>query len=84
MWKPKPYKNYKWIVRDPEYRGGSIRVYPDDVDISLVLKCFSEGMTVKDIEHDYPFKLRPEVLAEIFSLSADLIEKASSEKKMAS
>ena len=84
MWKPKPYKNYKWIVQDPDYRGGSLRVYPDDIDISHVLKCFAEGMTPTDIEREYPFKLRREVLAEIFSLSADLIEKESSEKKMAS
>jgi uncharacterized protein (DUF433 family) len=84
MWKPKTYKSYKWIVQDPEYRGGSLRVYPDDIDISLVLKCFSAGMSQEDIEQQYPFKLRPEVLAEIFALSADLIEKESSEKKMAS
>ncbi len=84
MWTPKPYKNFKWIVQDPEYRGGSLRVYPDDIDISHVLKCLSEGMTPTDIERDYPFKLRSEVLAEIFSLSAELIEKEAREKKMAS
>ncbi len=84
MWKPKNYRNYHWIVRDPKYRGGSLRIYPDDIDISLVLKCFSSGMSAKDIEQEYPFKLRPEVLAEIFDLSASLIKKESNGKKMAS
>ncbi|MEI7497600.1 MAG: hypothetical protein WCK66_15085 [Betaproteobacteria bacterium] len=84
MWRPKAYKNYKWIVQDQEYRGGSLRVYPDDIDISLVMKCLANGMTPPDIERDYNFKLRAEVLAELFTLSAELIEKESGVKEMAS
>jgi len=84
MWTPKTYKNYKWIVQDKDYRGGSLRVYPDDIDILLIMKCLAIGMTPIDIERDYPFKIRPEVLAEVFSLSAELIEKESRVIEMAS
>ncbi len=51
MWHPKTYKSYKWIVQDQEFRGGSLRVYPEDIDISLVMKCLARGMTANEIEN---------------------------------
>ena len=49
QWEPAPYRDYKWIVRDPDLLGGKLAVRGTRLSASFVLACLAEGMTAKDI-----------------------------------
>src|SRR5690348_4202799 len=65
-WSPKPYKNYRWIVADPELLGGKLAVRGTRLSVSLILECLSNGMTLIDIDgafsNAFPHEALPEVL----------------------
>ena len=61
----RPYKNFRWIVADPELLGGKLAVRGTRFSVSFILSCMSEGMTVEDIEETYgrlPHDAMPEVM----------------------
>ena len=72
-WKPKPFKNYKWITQDPELLGGHLAIRGTRLPVNLILECFAAGMDVSEIEHQYPGFPR-ESLPEIFAIAAELTE----------
>jgi uncharacterized protein (DUF433 family) len=65
-WEPAAYKNYKWIVADPELLGGSLAIRGTRLSVSLILEGLSNGMTLEDIDaafnHAFPHEALPEVL----------------------
>ena len=61
----KGYRDYRWIVADPEMLGGKLAIRGTRFSVSFVLSCLAEGMTVGEIEETYariPRKAMPEVL----------------------
>jgi uncharacterized protein (DUF433 family) len=61
----RPYKNYRWIVADPELLGGKLAVRGTRFSVSFVLSCLAEGMTLEEIETTYgsfPREAIPEIL----------------------
>lgn len=53
-WQPRPYRNYEWIVSDPELLGGKLTVRGTRLSVELILECLSNGMTLSDIEEVFP------------------------------
>jgi len=77
-WEPAPYKNYHWIVADPQLLGGSLAIRGTRLSVSLILECLSNGMSLDDIDeafaHVFPHAALPEVLKVASELTAPLME----------
>jgi uncharacterized protein (DUF433 family) len=72
-WEPAPYRDYMWIVRDPDLLGGKLAVCGTRLSVSFVLACLAEGMSAEDITQTYgPFP-KPAIL-EIMKLAAELLD----------
>lgn len=65
-WQPAPYKEYRWIVADPQLLGGKLAVRGTRLSVSLILECLASGMSLEDIDqafdHAFPHEALPEVL----------------------
>jgi len=65
-WHARPYKDYEWIVADPELLGGKLAIRGTRLSVELILECLSNGMTLDDIDdafaHAFPREALPEVL----------------------
>lgn len=72
-WTPKPYKNYSWIVQDPELVGGHLAIRGTRLPVSLILECLAAGFDVGEIERQYPGFPR-EALTEIFQVAANVTD----------
>lgn len=72
-WEPSPYRDYKWIVRDPDLLGGKLAVRGTRLTVSLVLACLAEGMTTAEIRQTYgPFP--QEAIPEIMKVASELVD----------
>jgi uncharacterized protein (DUF433 family) len=64
-WEPVPYRDCKWIVRDPDLLGGKLAVRGTRLSVSFVLACLAEGMSAKEIAQTYgpfPQEAIPEIM----------------------
>ena len=72
-WEPKPYRDCKWIVRDPGLLGGKLAVRGTRLSVSFVLACLAEGMSAKEIAQTYgPFP--QEAIPEIMKVASELLD----------
>ena len=72
-WSPASYRNYKWIVYDPDLLGGKLAVRDTRLSVSFVLACLAEGMTTAEIADTCgPFP--PEAVAEVLKSAAELVD----------
>ncbi len=61
----KPFKNFRWIVADPELLGGKLAIRGTRFSVSFILACLAEGMSFEEIEETYgrfPREAMPEVM----------------------
>ena len=60
------YKDYRWIVADPDLLGGKLAVRGTRLSVALILECLANGMSLEDIDeafdHAFPHEALPEVL----------------------
>jgi uncharacterized protein (DUF433 family) len=65
-WQPAAYKDYQWIVADPQLLGGKLAIRGTRLAVSLILECLASGMSLDDIDQsfdgDFPRQALPEVL----------------------
>jgi uncharacterized protein (DUF433 family) len=73
-WQPVAYKDYRWIVFDPELLGGKLSVRGTRLSVSLVLECLANGMTANEIDEAYGHAFPPEALSEILRVAAELTD----------
>jgi uncharacterized protein (DUF433 family) len=72
-WLPTPYRDYKWIVRDPDLLGGKLAIRGTRLSVSFVLACLAEGMSAEEIAQTYaPFP--QEAIPEIMQVAAELLD----------
>ena len=72
-WVPTPYRDYKWIVRDPGLLGGKLAIRGTRLSVSFVLACLAEGMSAEEISQTYaPFP--QEAIPEIMKVAAELLD----------
>jgi len=53
MIQPAPYKDYRWIVADPELLGGKLAVRGTRLSVALILECLANGMSLHDIDEAF-------------------------------
>jgi uncharacterized protein (DUF433 family) len=61
----KAFKDFRWIVADPELLGGKLAIRGTRFSVSFLLACFGEGMSMEEIEATYgavPRDAIPEVM----------------------
>jgi len=59
------YKNYQWIVTDPDLLGGKLAIRGTRLSVSFLLECLAEQMTTEEIRATYgpfPEGAVPEIL----------------------
>ena len=65
-WQPRAYKDYEWIVADPELPGGKLAIRGTRLSVALILECLANGMSIEDINEAFhgafPAVALPEVL----------------------
>jgi uncharacterized protein (DUF433 family) len=67
------YKDYRWIVADPDLLGGKLAVRGTRLSVSFLLACLAEGMSAEEIQATYG-SFPKEALGEILSLAASQFE----------
>ena len=71
-WNPRPYKDYRWIVADPDLLGGGLAVRGTRLSVAMILECLANGMTLQDIDETFDHALPHEALPEILKVAAEL------------
>lgn len=69
----KPYKKFKWIVKDPELLGGRLAIRNSRISVALILECLAAGMDLNDINDEYQTKFTDEVLIEVYEVAAEIL-----------
>ena len=72
-WQPKQYKNYKYLVKDPELLGGSLAVRGTRLPVWQILEGLGNGMTLTDFEESFG-GFPKEALPEIYQVAKELVE----------
>ena len=71
-WQAKGYKNYRWIVADPELLGGQLALRGTRISVSLVLECLANGMTLGEINEAFDEQITQEILADVLSAASEV------------
>jgi len=74
-WKPKAYKEYQWIVADPELLGGKLAIRGTRLSVSLILECLASGMTLADIDESFDRGFPHEALPEVLKVASELTDR---------
>jgi uncharacterized protein (DUF433 family) len=73
-WQPKPYREFHWIVADPDLLGGKLTIRGTRLSVSLILECLANGMNLSDINEAYGQAIPEDALVEALRAAADLTE----------
>ncbi len=72
---PKPYKDYHWIVADPEWLGGKPAIRGTRLSVSLILECLSAGMDLAEINASFGGGVPAEAIPEVLSVGTELADR---------
>jgi len=71
-WQPARYKDYHWIVADPQLLGGKLAIRGTRLSVSLILECLASGMSLADIDEAFDHAFPHEALPEVLEVAAEL------------
>ena len=71
-WQPAQYKNYQWIVADPQLLGGKLAIRGTRLSVSLILECLANGMSLNDIDESFAQAFPHEALPEVLKIASEL------------
>ena len=67
------FRDFRWIVADPELLGGKLAVRGTRFSVSFILSCLAAGMTVEEIDETYgPFP--HEAIPEMMKVASELLD----------
>jgi uncharacterized protein (DUF433 family) len=69
----KPFKNFRWIVSDPDLLGGKLAIRGTRFSVSFILSCLAEGMSAEEIEETYG-RLPRESIAEVMRVASEILD----------
>ena len=73
-WQPAAYKDYRWIVADPELLGGKLAIRGTRLAVSLILECLAEGMSLDEINDSFDSAFPNEALPEVLKVASELAD----------
>jgi len=71
-WQPARYKDYHWIVADPQLLGGKLAIRGTRLSVSLIVECLASGMSLADIDEAFDHAFPHEALPEVLEVAAEL------------
>jgi uncharacterized protein (DUF433 family) len=66
------YKDYRWIVADPQLLGGELAIRGTRLSVSLILECLAAGMSLEEIDDAFDRAFPHEALPEVLRVAAEL------------
>jgi uncharacterized protein (DUF433 family) len=75
MAQPRPYKQYRWIIADPEWLGGKPTVRGTRLSVAHILECLGAGMTLDEINESFGGGVPPEAIQEALQVAAELADR---------
>jgi uncharacterized protein (DUF433 family) len=73
-WQPAAYKDYRWIVADPELLGGKLAIRGTRLAVSLILECLADGMSIEEINESFGSAFPGEALPEVLKVASELAD----------
>jgi uncharacterized protein (DUF433 family) len=73
-WQPLAYKDYCWIVADPQLLGGKLAIRGTRLSVSLILECLAGGMSLEDIDESFDYAFPHEALGEVLKVASELTD----------
>ena len=74
VWQPTAYKQYQWIVADPQLLGGKLAIRGTRLSVSLILECLASGMSPDDIEQSFAGIFPREALPEVLKVASEIAD----------
>jgi uncharacterized protein (DUF433 family) len=71
-WQPAGYKDYRWIVADPQLLGGKLAIRGTRLAVSLILECLAADMSLEEMNASFDCALPPEALPEVLKVASEL------------
>jgi uncharacterized protein (DUF433 family) len=71
-WEPLAYKDYRWIVADPQLLGGKLAIRGTRLAVSLILECLASGMSLEDIDQSFGYAFPHDALPEVLKVASEL------------
>ncbi len=72
-WQPKPYKDYEWIVADPNLLGGKLAIRGTRLSVALILESLASGMTLEEIDAAFDGAFPHGALPEVLKVASELV-----------
>jgi uncharacterized protein (DUF433 family) len=69
-WQPLPYKDYRWIVADPQMLGGKLAIRGTRLSVALILECLAAGMSLEDIDQSFDRAFPHEAMSEVLKVAS--------------
>jgi uncharacterized protein (DUF433 family) len=73
-WQPRRYKDYEWIVADPELLGGKPAIRGTRLSVALILECLANGMSLDDINEAFHGDFPPRALSEVLKAASEFAD----------
>lgn len=73
-WHPTRYKDYQWIVADPQLLGGKLAIRGTRLSVSLILESLAAGMSLAEIDEAFDRVFPHEALPEVLKVAAELAD----------
>lgn len=73
-WQPAAYKEYRWIVADPQLLGGKLAIRGTRLSVSLILECLANGMSLDDVDAAFGPQFPHEALPEVLKVASELTD----------
>ena len=73
-WQPSSYKDYQWIVGDPQLLGGKLAIRGTRLSVALILECLAGGMSLEEINESFDSAFPPEALPEVLKVASELAD----------
>lgn len=73
-WQPAAYKDYQWIIADPELLGGKLALRGTRLSVSLILECLANGMALDEINEAFGNAVTEEALIEVLKVASELTD----------
>jgi uncharacterized protein (DUF433 family) len=73
-WQPAAYKDYQWIVADPQLLGGRLAVRGTRLSVSLILECLAGGMSLEEINDSFDSAFPSEAVPEILKVASEIAD----------
>jgi uncharacterized protein (DUF433 family) len=73
-WEPSDYKDYQWIVADPQLLGGKLAIRGTRLSVALILESLANGMSLEEIDAAFDHSFPREALPEILKVASELTD----------